>query len=148
MTDAVKSVDLDAAAAGVASMYTEPKERVLDPSKADESLLERMPSPTGWRMLILPYRGKAKTQGGLYLPDKIVDDGQLTTVVGYVMKQGPLCYKDEQKFPDGPWCNQGDWVIFARYAGSRFKIEGGEVRILNDDEILAVINDPEDIISL
>jgi len=148
MTDAVKSVDLDAAAAGVASMYTEPKERVLDPSKADESLLERMPSPTGWRMLILPYRGKAKTQGGLYLPDKIVDDGQLTTVVGYVMKQGPLCYKDEQKFPDGPWCKQGDWVIFARYAGSRFKIEGGEVRILNDDEILAVINDPEDIISL
>ena len=148
MTDAVKSVDLDAAAAGVASMYTEPKERVLDPSKADESLLERMPNLTGWRMLILPYRGKAKTQGGLYLPDKIVDDGQLTTVVGYVMKQGALCYKDEQKFPDGPWCKQGDWVIFARYAGSRFKIEGGEVRILNDDEILAVINDPEDIISL
>ena len=148
MTEAVKSVDLEAAAAGVASMYTEPKQRVLDPSKADASLLERMPNPTGWRMLILPYRGKAKTQGGVYLPDKIVDDGQLTTVVGYVMKQGPLCYKDEKKFPNGPWCEQGDWVIFARYAGSRFKIEGGEVRILNDDEILAVISDPEDIISL
>lgn len=142
------AVDLEAAKAAVGSMYVAPQERVLDPSKADQSLIERMPSPTGWRMLILPYRGKAKTQGGVYLPDKVVDDGQLTTVVGYVMKQGPLCYKDADKFPDGPWCKTGDWVIFARYAGSRFKIEGGEVRILNDDEILAVISDPEDILSL
>jgi|TARA_R100001510_G_C7651112_1_gene208739 chaperonin GroES len=148
MTEAVKSVDLEAAKAGVSSMYVEPQERVLDPSKVDKSLLERMPDPTGWRMLILPYRGKGKTQGGVFLPDSVVDDGQITTVVGYVMKQGELCYKDEEKFPNGAWCKQGDWVIFARYSGSRFKIEGGEVRILNDDEILAVINDPDDILSL
>jgi co-chaperonin GroES (HSP10) len=64
------------------------------------------------------------------------------------MKQGPLCYQDEAKFPAGAWCKTGDWVIFARYAGSRFRIDGGEVRILNDDEILAVIGDPEDILSL
>jgi len=64
------------------------------------------------------------------------------------MKQGELCYKDQEKFPNGAWCKQGDWVIFARYSGSRFKIEGGEVRILNDDEILAVISDPDDILSL
>lgn len=148
MTESSSAVDLEAAKSAVQSMYVPKEERVLDPSKADASLIERMPSPTGWRMLILPYRGKAKTQGGVYLPDKVIDDGQLTTVVGYVMKQGPLCYKDADKFPDGPWCKQGDWVIFARYAGSRFKIEGGEVRILNDDEILAVISDPDDILSL
>jgi chaperonin GroES len=148
MTDASTAVDLEAARAAVNSMYVPRENRVLDPSKADASLIERMPSPTGWRMLILPYRGKAQTQGGVYIPEKVIDDGQLTTVVGYVMKQGPLCYKDEAKFPEGPWCKQGDWVIFARYAGSRFRIEGGEVRILNDDEILAVISDPEDILSL
>lgn len=148
MTDASTAVDLEAAKAAVNAMYVPRENRVLDPSKADASLMERMPSPTGWRMLILPYRGKAQTQGGVYIPEKVIDDGQLTTVVGYVMKQGPLCYKDEAKFPDGPWCKQGDWVIFARYAGSRFRIEGGEVRILNDDEILAVISDPEDILSL
>lgn len=148
MTDASTAVDLEAAKAAVNAMYVPRENRVLDPSKADASLIERMPSPTGWRMLILPYRGKAQTQGGVYIPEKVIDDGQLTTVVGYVMKQGPLCYKDEAKFPDGPWCKQGDWVIFARYAGSRFRIEGGEVRILNDDEILAVISDPEDILSL
>jgi co-chaperonin GroES (HSP10) len=131
----------------VDKMYVDPKERVLDPSKADASLLERMPSPTGWRMLILPYRGKAKTDGGIYIPDQVLDDGQIQTVVGYVLKQGPLAYKDTEKFPNGAWCQEKDWVIFARYAGSRFRIDGGEVRILNDDEILATISDPEDIIS-
>lgn len=132
---------------GVDDLYVNPAERVLDPSKADASLLERMPDPTGWRMLILPYRGKVQTEGGIYIPEKVLDDGQIQTVVGYVLKQGPLAYKDTEKFPEGPWCQEKDWVIFARYAGSRFRIDGGEVRILNDDEILATISDPEDIIS-
>jgi len=149
MTESVtSSIDISAAQATMASMYVPPEDRVLDPTKADQSILDRMPQPTGWRMLILPYRGKSKTAGGLHLPDKVVEDGQLSTVVGYVMKQGPLCYQDEAKFPAGAWCKTGDWVIFARYAGSRFRIDGGEVRILNDDEILAVIGDPEDILSL
>jgi chaperonin GroES len=148
MAETSAAVDLEAAKEGLKDLYVPKTERVLDPSKADESLLARMPAPTGWRMMILPYRGKGKTQGGVHLPDSVVDDGQIQTVVGYVLKQGPLCYKDEEKFPDGAWCKSGDWVIFARYAGSRFKIDGGEVRILNDDEILATINDPEDILSL
>ena len=127
-------------------MYVEPQERVLDPSLADQSLIDRMPSPTGWRQLILPYRGKGKTEGGLYLPDKVVEDNQISTQVGFVLKMGPMAYKDPEKFPSGPWCAEKDWVMFARYAGSRFKIDGGEVRILNDDEILANIQEPEDIL--
>ena len=127
-------------------MYVEPQERVLDPSLADQSLIERMPSPTGWRLLILPYRGKGKTEGGLYLPDKVIEDNQISTQVGFVLKMGPMAYKDPEKFPSGPWCVEKDWVMFARYAGSRFKIDGGEVRILNDDEILAKIQEPEDIL--
>ena len=127
-------------------MYVEPQERVLDPSLADQSLIARMPSPTGWRLLILPYRGKGKTEGGLYLPDKVVEDNQISTQVGFVLKMGPMAYKDPEKFPSGPWCAEKDWVMFARYAGSRFKIDGGEVRILNDDEILAKIQEPEDIL--
>ena len=127
-------------------MYVEPQERVLDPSLADQSLIDRMPSPTGWRLLILPYRGKGKTEGGLYLPDKVVEDNQISTQVGFVLKMGPMAYKDPEKFQSGPWCAEKDWVMFARYAGSRFKIDGGEVRILNDDEILAKIQEPEDIL--
>ena len=127
-------------------MYVEPQERVLDPSLADQSLIDRMPSPTGWRLLILPYRGKGKTEGGLYLPDKVVEDNQISTQVGFVLKMGPMAYKEPEKFPSGPWCAEKDWVMFARYAGSRFKIDGCEVRILNDDEILAKIQEPEDIL--
>jgi len=108
---------------------------------------EKLPEPSGWRILILPYRGKGKTAGGIYIPDSTVEREALATVCGYVVKVGPLAYKDKEKFGDSdPWCKEGDWVIFGRYAGSRFKIDGGEVRLLNDDEILATINNPEDII--
>jgi len=148
MTDLAEEIDLDAAAEGVKSLYKAPQPKVLDPEAMDKGLLERMPQPTGWRMLILPYRGKETTEGGIYIPNQVLNDTQIQTVVGYVVKQGPLCYKDADKFPDGPWCTEKQWVIFARYAGSRFRIDGGECRILNDDEILAIIDDPEDILSL
>lgn len=158
MTDKLKDIDdvkedgvsnsLEEISEAVKSMYAPKEERVLNPDLIDKPLLDRMPSPAGWRLLILPYRGKGVTEGGIVLPGKVLDDGQLQTVVGYVLKVGDLAYKDETKFPEGPWCEQGDWVIFARYAGSRFRIDGGEVRLLNDDEILAKISDPEDIISL
>ena len=131
----------------IEASYIDPEERVLDPSSIDHTLLERMPDPTGWRMLILPYRGKGRTSGGILLTDQQLDEDQVQTVVGYVLKQGPLCYTDTDKFPDGPWCKEKDWIIFPRYAGSRFRIEGGEVRILNDDEVLATIKDPDDILS-
>ena len=123
-------------------------ETVLD-SKAieqDSNLLDRLPTPTGYRILVLPYAGPKKTKGGVYLSDKTQATIQMTTVCAYVLKVGELAYKDKEKFPEGPWCKEGEWVIFGRYAGSRFKIEGGEVRILNDDEIIARINNPEDIL--
>lgn len=124
--------------------YQAPK--VLNPDAIEGSLLERMPSPTGWRILILPYRGKGKTESGVYLPDSVVEQSQVSTQVGYVLKVGPLAYKDKEKFPNGAWCAEKDWVMFARYSGSRFNIDGGEVRILNDDEILAKITNPEDVL--
>ena len=96
---------------------------------------------------MLPYRGRGKTEGGILLPDQVVEENQVATQVGYVLKVGPLAYKDSDKF-DGPWCKEKDWVMFARYAGSRFKIDGGEVRILNDDEVLATISDPEDVLHM
>jgi co-chaperonin GroES (HSP10) len=117
-----------------------------DAVSEDKSLLDKLPSPTGWRLLVLPYAGPKKTKGGLILTDTTNETIQMTTVCAYVLKVGELAYKDKEKFPDGPWCKEGDWVIFGRYAGSRFKIEGGEVRILNDDEIIARIKNPEDIL--
>ena len=135
-----------ATAVNVNSAYVNPDNLVLDPNLLDKPLLDRMPVPTGWRLLVLPYKGKGKTEGGVFLPDKVIDENQVATQVGYVLKMGPLAYKDKEKFHTGPWCQEKDWVIFARYSGSRFKIEGGEVKILNDDEILATILNPEDIL--
>jgi co-chaperonin GroES (HSP10) len=126
--------------------YVKPEEKVLDPEKLDVSSLKRLPSPSGWRLLILPYRGKGKTEAGIYLPDQVIERESVATVCGYVLKVGPLAYKDETKFPSGPWCKEQDWIIFGRYAGARFKIDGGEIRILNDDEVIAVVQDPEDIL--
>jgi len=127
-------------------VYVKPEERVLDPDKIDPDTFSRLPNPTGWRLLILPYRGRGKTEGGVLLPDAVVDRESVATVCGYVLKRGPRAYKDKEKFPGQPWCAEKDWVIFGRYAGARFKIDGGEVRILNDDEVIAVIQDPEDIL--
>jgi co-chaperonin GroES (HSP10) len=138
---------VSATAQTVENSYVAPEERVLDPSTLTTSLLERMPNPTGYRMLILPYRGKGVTSGGIALSRQTVDEDQIQTVVGYVLKQGPAAYKDKDKFPDGPWCKEKDWIVFPRYGGSRFKIEGGEVRVLNDDEVIATIINPDDILS-
>ena len=136
------------AATSIKESYVTDENRVLEPSLLDKSLIDRMPQPTGWRMLILPYRGKTTTEGGIHIPNQVLDDGQIQTVVGYILKQGPLSYKDTEKFPDGPWCAEKQWVIFPRYAGSRFRIEGGEVRIIKDDEVFATIADPDDILSV
>ena len=111
------------------------------------NLTQRIPQPTGWRILVMPYMGRDKTEGGVYVPDPVREREARATVTAYVAKIGPLAYKDIDKFGDGgPWCKEGDWVCIGRYAGSRFQIEGGEVRILNDDEIIAVVKDPEDIL--
>ena len=129
------------------SAYVDANERVLDPSLLDKPLLERLPQPTGWRVLVMPYQGKAKTASGLYIPDEVRERESVATTVAYVMKVGPLAYKDPDKFgPDcEPWCKEGQWVCIGRYSGSRFKIDGGEVRIINDDEVIATILEPDDV---
>ena len=105
-----------------------------------------LPKPTGWRILVLPYKAKEKTKGGIILSDKTVTESQIATNCGLVLDMGPDAYNDKDKFPNGPWCKKKDWVLFARYAGSRIYIDGGEIRVLNDDEILGTIEDPEDIL--
>ena len=106
----------------------------------------KLPKPTGWRLLVLPFKMKEKTKGGLVLAETTLERQQVASQVGLVMAMGPQCYKDEERYPNGPWCKEKDWIMFARYAGSRIKIEGGEMRLLNDDEVLATIDSPEDIL--
>jgi co-chaperonin GroES (HSP10) len=124
--------------------YVDTKEKVLDPSLLEKSLLERVPQPTGWRILVMPYQGRATTSGGVFVPEEVRERESVATVVAYVLKLGPLAYKDE-KYGSEPWCKEGQWVCIGRYSGSRFKIEGGEIRIINDDEVIATILEPDDV---
>ena len=72
----------------------------------------------------------------------------LATVVALVLKMGPLCYNDKEKFGDSPWCKEQQWVLIGRYAGARMKLDDGEeIRIINDDEVIGTILDPNDIVS-
>ena len=113
------------------------------PSKTN---LEKLPNPTGWRILVMPFKVKEETKGGIIIAQETLDRARAAVQVGYVLKMGPLCYKDEDKYPTGAWCKEKDWVMFARYAGSRIDIDGGEIKMLNDDEILGTISDPKDIL--
>jgi co-chaperonin GroES (HSP10) len=108
--------------------------------------IEKVPNPTGYRIVLFPLKLDSKTKSGIILTDETVAESQITTNICKVLKVGPDAYKDKDKFPTGPWCKTDDWVLITRYAGSRIRIDGGELRIINDDEILAVIEDPRDIL--
>ena len=116
-----------------------------DPSKLGKSALERLPQPTGYRMLVIPYYPKEKTKGGVFIPDATRDRESHATVVALVVKLGPDAYQDSDKFPNGAYCSEKEWVLMGRYAGNRFKVEGLELRLINDDNIIAKILDPTDI---
>ena len=131
--------------------YKEQKvESVEETKRIDEtnvgSIKDELPQPSGWRLLVLPFTPKEKTKGGIIIAQESLDKARIATNCGYVVKMGPMAYGDKEKFPTGPWCKEKDWVIFARYAGSRLPIEGGEVRLLNDDEVLGTIKDPESVL--
>jgi co-chaperonin GroES (HSP10) len=106
----------------------------------------KLPKPTGWRLLVLPFRMKEKTDAGLLIGSETIDRQQVASQCGNILAMGDACYQDKERYPNGPWCKVGDWVVFARYAGSRIEIEGGEVRLLNEDEVLATVQDPTDIL--
>ena len=130
----------------ITDAYVSEESRVLDPAVLDKSLIERMPEPVGWRILVLPYKGKGVTEGGIQLLESTMDKENLATSVCYVIKLGPLAYQDDSKFGGIPWCKKGDWVLIGRYAGARFALEDDhEVRIINDDEVIGTIFDPNDI---
>ena len=123
-----------------------PEPEPLSPDNIGDTVNE-LPEPSGYRILVLPFTPKSKTKGGILFSQETLDKARISTTCGYVLKMGDLAYKDTEKFGK-PWCKKGDWVIFARYAGSRLPIEGGEVRLLNDDEVLGTVKDPESILHL
>ena len=107
-----------------------------------ESTIDKLPKPTGWRILVLPYKRKEKTKGGIILSDQSLEESQIASSIGLVLKVGPDAYKDREKFPSGAWCKKGDFVVMRSYSGTRMFVDGEEFRMLNDDSIEGVVADP------
>ncbi len=104
-----------------------------------------IPDPKGYKVLVVVPRAEEKTAGGIFKPDKLVDAESIATIYGAVAKMGPDAYKDKKKFPNGAYCEVGDFVLFRSYTGTRFKIDGTEYRLINDDAVEAVVEDPRKI---
>ena len=140
------STEIPKTVLGLEEKYKEEDKKTIRAENITDSLIDSLPQPSGWRILVLPFTPKDKTKGGIIFSQESLDKLRISTNCGYVLKIGPLAYADKEKYSTGPWCKEKDWVIFARYAGSRLPIEGGEVRLLNDDEVLGTIKNPEDVL--
>ena len=112
---------------------------------SDERKAKQLPEPTGYRILCAVPDVEEKTEGGLFKADITKQYEELTTPVLFVLKLGPDCYKDEKRFPSGPWCKEGDFIVTRPMAGSRIKIHGREFRMINDDAVEGVVEDPRGI---
>ena len=113
--------------------------------KEEKEEATQLPEPTVFRILIAIPEKEEKTEGGILKAEETLRNETVSTIVGFVLKMGPDCYKDETRFPTGPWCQKGDFVVFRSFSGTRIKIYGKEFRIINDDNVEAVVDDPRGI---
>lgn len=107
-----------------------------------DDLLTKLPDPKGYRVLIAIPEITQKTEGGVFIPDQLRNAEETASLIGYVLKVGSEAYADPNRFPTGAWCKEGDFVIFRSYSGTRFKVHGKEFRLINDDTVEAVVEDP------
>lgn len=106
---------------------------------------KQVPDPSGYRILCMVPQIEETYAGGIIKADSAVKTEELTTVVLFVVKMGPDAYTDKSRFPSGPWCKEGDFILVRAYAGTRVKIHGREFRIINDDTVEGVVQDPRGI---
>ena len=110
-----------------------------------ETLADRLPEPAGYKLLVIKPKVVDKTESGVVVADTFVKREEAGAVVGMVLKVGDMAYKDTEKFPTGPWCKQGDFVLIGAYRGSRFSVDGEEFIMINDDMVEGTVSDPRGI---
>jgi len=120
-------------------------ETLESPAEHTGTTAMQLPEPAGFRLLVALPEVDEKTQGGILKAVETMQVEQITTICGFVLKIGPDAYKDSSRFPSGPYCEKGDWVIFRSYSGTRVKIHEKEFRLINDDTVEAVVQDPRGV---
>ena len=111
----------------------------------DERKAKQLPDPSGYRILCGIPNIEEQYESGIIKSDMTLQHEELLTTVLFVVKMGPDCYKDAARFPSGPWCREGDFILVRPHAGTRLKIHGREFRIINDDSVEGVVEDPRGI---
>jgi len=114
------------------------------PQDADDKA-KQLPEPSGYHMLVAIPEIDDKYESGLIKADSTMHFEEVLSTVFFVVKLGPDCYKDEKRFPSGPWCKEGDFILARPNSGTRLKIHGREFRLINDDTVEAVVQDPRGI---
>ena len=110
-----------------------------------EDKAKQLPKPAGYRILCVVPEIEKEFDGGILKADMTINNEETMTTVLFVVDIGPDCYKDEKRFPNGPWCKKGDFVLVRPYSGSRLVIHGREFRLINDDSVEGVVEDPRGI---
>ena len=121
---------------------TQPKEvEATDKAK-------QLPVPKGYKILIALPDIEETTKGGIIKASETRRVEEVGSIVGFVLEMGDNCYQDKNRFPNGPYCEKGDWIIMRSYSGTRFMVHGKEFRLINDDSVEAVVQDPRGIVKV
>lgn len=121
-----------------------PDEVAVTP-QTHEDKARQLPNPSGYRILCAIPEQEKEYESGIIKAELTVHNEELLTTVLFVVKLGPDCYKDEKRFPNGPWCKEGDFILVRPHAGTRLVIHGKEFRIINDDSVEGTVEDPRGI---
>jgi co-chaperonin GroES (HSP10) len=113
--------------------------------KSNEEKATQLPKPSGYRILCAIPEQEKEFESGIAKADETMRNEETLTTVLFVIDLGPDCYKDTNRFPSGPWCKKGDFVLVRPYAGSRLVIHGREFRMINDDSVEGIVDDPRGI---
>ena len=121
---------------------TQPKEvEATDKAK-------QLPVPKGYKILIALPDIEETTKGGIIKASETRRVEEVGSIVGFVLEMGDDCYQDKNRFPNGPYCEKGDWIIMRSYSGTRFMVHGKEFRLINYDSVEAVVQDPRGIVKV
>ena len=126
------------------AIATESGEVSTLPETAEERATQ-LPTPSGYHILVAIPEIENKYESGLIKADSTMHYEEVLSTVFFVVKMGPDCYKDASRFPSGPWCKEGDFILARPNSGTRLKIHGREFRLINDDSVEAVVDDPRGI---
>jgi co-chaperonin GroES (HSP10) len=117
-----------------------------DITPSQEELEAQLPVPVGYKLLIVLPQVEGTYESGIAKAERTMQQEQILSIVGAVLDMGSQAYSDSDRFPNGPWCKVGDFVMFRANTGTRFKVAGVEYRLMNDDSIEAVVSDPRGVV--